>query len=72
MWDALPRPDVDAAPWLIDATESNYGFDVDETELRKLGERLREYDEPLADRTTTRSEEEALGSHGSPEGRMHT
>lgn len=66
-----PGPDVDAALRLINAAESIYGFDVDETELRRLGERLREYYEQLADRMTTLSDEETLGSHDYPEDRMY-
>lgn len=66
-----PGPDVDASLKLLDALESIYGFDVDETELRELGEQLRQYYEQLAARTASAAEDQSgLGSHDYPEDRM--
>jgi len=67
-----PGPDVDAALKLLDAVESLYDLDVDETELRELGERQKQHYEQLADRMATLAEgEEAPGSHDYPEDRMY-
>jgi uncharacterized protein len=67
-----PGPDVDAALRLLDAIEQLYGFDVDETELRQLGEQMQQYYEQLADRMAAVAErEESVGSHDYPEDRMY-
>lgn len=67
-----PGPDVDAALKLLDAIETIYGFDVDETELRQLGEQLKQYYEQLADRMATIAEDgETVRSHDFPEDRMY-
>lgn len=67
-----PGPDVDAAIRLINTLERLYGFDVDEGELRRLGEELKRYYEELADRMQTLTEsEQAMGSHDYPEDRMY-
>lgn len=67
-----PGPDIDAALLLLDAIEALYRFEVDETELRQLGEQLKQYYEQLADRMTTIARGEApLTSHDFPEDRMY-
>jgi uncharacterized protein len=67
-----PGPDIDAALRLIEAAESVYDFEVDETELRELGEQFREYYEQLADRMNSMTEGlESPGSHDYPEDRMY-
>jgi uncharacterized protein len=67
-----PGPDVDAALRLLDALESLYGFEIDETELRQLGEQLEQYYEQLAERMAALVEgEEPMGSHDYPEDRMY-
>jgi uncharacterized protein len=67
-----PGPDVEAALRLLDALERLYGFEVDETELRALGEQLAQYYEQLSDRMSALAAEEApLGSHDFPEDRMY-
>ncbi|WP_435346682.1 proteasome assembly chaperone family protein [Haloarchaeobius sp. HRN-SO-5] len=65
-----PGPDVDASLRLLDALEATYGFDLDETELRELGEQLNQYYQQLSERLATVEGEEALGSHDYPEDRM--
>ena len=65
-----PGPDIEATLRLIEAVERIYDVDVDETELRELGEQFREYYEQLTDRMATMSEAEAAGSHDYPEDRM--
>lgn len=66
-----PGPDIDATLLLLDALENIYAFDVDETELRQLGEQMRQYYEQLAERMATIAEgEEPFGSHDYPEDRM--
>lgn len=67
-----PGPDVEAAIKLLDAIESIYGFELDESELRELGEQLQQYYTQLADRLATLADrEEPLGSHDYPEDRMY-
>ena len=67
-----PGPDVDAALRLLDALQTLYAFEVDETELRELGERMTRYYEQLAERMEAIAESgEALGSHDYPEDRMY-
>jgi uncharacterized protein len=67
-----PGPDVEAALKLLDAVERLYEFEIDETELRTLGDQLRRYYEQFADRMATMAEgEEPLGSHDYPEDRMY-
>lgn len=67
-----PGSDVEAALKLLDALESIYGLDVDETELRELGDQLRQYHEQLAERMQAAAEgEAALGSHDYPIDRMY-
>jgi uncharacterized protein len=67
-----PGPDIDAALKLLDAIETLCGLDVDETELRELGERFEEYYRQLAERMAALTDgEEALGSHDYPEDRMY-
>lgn len=67
-----PGPDIEAALRLIEAAETLYGFAVDETELRELGEQLEEHYEQLADRMATLSEGvESPGSHDYPVDRMY-
>lgn len=66
-----PGPDVDAALKLLNAVERLYALDVDETELRALGEQLKRYYEQLADRMETLAEtDSSLRSHDYPEDRM--
>lgn len=65
-----PGPDVDGALRLLDAIETIYDFDVDETELREFGEELKQYYEQLAERLATEQGGEAPGSHDYPEDRM--
>jgi uncharacterized protein len=64
-----PGPDVEAALRLLDAIQRVHGFEVDETELRELGEQYREYYERLAERATAAQEEGGLS--GYPEDRMY-
>jgi predicted ATP-grasp superfamily ATP-dependent carboligase len=45
-----PGPDIEAALDLLDALESVSEIDVDETELREIGEQLEQYHERLAER----------------------
>jgi uncharacterized protein len=66
-----PGPDIEAALNLIDALEGLYGFTVDETELRELGEQLRQYYEQLAQRMAEIEGDETLPSHDYPEDRMY-
>lgn len=67
-----PGPDIDATLLLLDALESIYAFDVDETELRQVGEQMKQYYEQLAERMTAIAEgEEPFGSHDYPEDRMY-
>ncbi|WP_254272534.1 proteasome assembly chaperone family protein [Haloarcula marina] len=67
-----PGPDIDAALRLLDVLTDVYGFTVDETELRELGEQFSEYYEQLAERMAAISEGgETLGSHDYPEDRMY-
>jgi len=66
-----PGPDIDAALRLLDAIETLYGIAVDESELRELGEQLKQYYEQLVERLTAVEGEEALGSHDYPEDRMY-
>jgi len=67
-----PGPDVDAALKLLAAIEDLCDLDVDETELRELGDQLRQHYEQLADHMATIAEgEDALGSHDYPEDRMY-
>ncbi|MFB6073866.1 MAG: proteasome assembly chaperone family protein [Haloarculaceae archaeon] len=66
-----PGPDVDAALKLLDAVQSIYDLDVDETELRELGEQLKQYYEQLAERVAAARGEEPLASHDYPEDRMY-
>lgn len=66
-----PGPDVDAALRLLDAIETLYAFDVDETELRQFGEELKQYYEQLAERLATDQGGDAPGSHDYPEDRMY-
>lgn len=65
-----PGPDIEAALRLLDALERIYAFEVDETELRELGEQMQQYYEQLAERMA-KPGEEALGSHDYPEDRMY-
>lgn len=67
-----PGPDVEATLKLLNAVESLYGFEVDETELRELGERLHRYYEQLADRMASRPEgDDGTGGYEYPEDRMY-
>ena len=67
-----PGPDIDAAIRLLNAIETLYGFDVDETELRQLGHQLQQYYEQLADRMAAIAEsEDSITSHDYPEDRMY-
>lgn len=67
-----PGPDIEAALRLLDALESIYAFDVDETELRELGEEMKQYYEQLVDRMNAIAEsDESLGTHDFPEDRMY-
>ena len=66
-----PGPDVEAALKLLDALERIYGVDVDETELRELGEELKQYYEQLAQRMNQAQGDESLSSHDYPEDRMY-
>lgn len=67
-----PGPDVDAALQLLAVVETLYGLDVDQTELRELGEQLRQYYEQLAERMAAMAVGgESLASHDYPEDRMY-
>lgn len=67
-----PGPDVDASIKLLDALESLYAFEVDETELRQLGEEMRQYYAQLGDRMAKLAEgEKSVSSHDYPEDRMY-
>lgn len=66
-----PGPDIEAALRMLGVLETLYGFDVDETELRDLGEEMNQYYEQLAERMANPPGEEPLGSHDYPEDRMY-
>jgi uncharacterized protein len=67
-----PGPDVDAALKLLAATDDLCDLGVDETELRELGDQLRDHYEQLADRMATMAEsEESLTGRDYPEDRMY-
>lgn len=67
-----PGPDIDASLKLLDAIETICGLDVDETELRALGEQFKQHYQQLADRMATlANEEEGIRSHDYPEDRMY-
>lgn len=67
-----PGPDIDASLKLLDALERLYGLDIDETELRQLGEELKQQYEQLADRMAALAEgDSSLPSHDYPEDRMY-
>ncbi|MBX0295688.1 proteasome assembly chaperone family protein [Haloarcula nitratireducens] len=67
-----PGPDIDAALKLLDVLTTVYGFEIDETELRELGEQFKQYYEQLANRMASVAEEsDSLGSHDYPEDRMY-
>lgn len=67
-----PGPDIEAALKLLDAVETLYDLDVDETELRELGEELKQYYEQLNERMQALAEgEQPIGSHDYPEDRMY-
>lgn len=65
-----PGPDIEATLRLLDAAERLYAFDVDETELRQLGEEMRQYYEQLAERMAAAAGEEGRGSRDYPADRM--
>ena len=66
-----PGPDVDAALRLLGTIETLYGVEVDESELRELGEQFKEYYEQLVERMTAAEGDQALGSHDYPVDRMY-
>lgn len=67
-----PGPDIDASLKLLDAIENICGLDVDETELRELGEQLKQHYQQLAERMAALAKgQEAFGSHDYPEDRMY-
>ena len=45
-----PGPDVDAALLFLDALESVYGFDVDQSELEDLSQEIKTHYETLGER----------------------
>lgn len=65
-----PGPDLEAALRLIDALEAIYEIDVEEEELRRQSEELRDYYSRLADRMTS-LEEGASRDRGYPEDRSY-
>jgi uncharacterized protein len=67
-----PGPDVEAALKLLDAVQTLYAFEVDQTELEELGVKMKQYYEQLADRMARLADgEEPFGSHDYPEDRMY-
>lgn len=66
-----PGPDLDAALHLLAALETEYGLDVDETELRQRSAELKEYFDQLASRMDEFDTGEAsMGTQDYPEDRM--
>jgi uncharacterized protein len=65
-----PGPDFESALLFLDALESLYGFEVDETELRRRSEEMKRYYQELADRMQTLEQSERTGSREYPEDRM--
>lgn len=71
VWTHPPGPDIEASLKLLAALETIYGFDIDESELRQLGEQLKEYYEQLAERMATIADQESSTNHDYPEDRMY-
>lgn len=66
-----PGPDLDAALLLLGAIQDVYGFAVDEAELERMAEEMREYYSELADRMEELGRSDAAGSRDFPEDRMY-
>lgn len=66
-----PGPDLDAALLLLDAVQTVYDFSVDESELERMAEEMREYYDELAGRMEALSESDGVGSRDFPEDRMY-
>jgi len=65
-----PGPDFESALLFLEALESLYGLEVDETELRTRSEEMKRYFQELADRMQSMEQGEPLGSRDYPEDRM--
>lgn len=66
-----PGPDFESALLFLDAVESLYGLEVDETELRTRSEEMKRYFQELADRMQSIEQTEHLTSRDHPEDRMY-
>lgn len=66
-----PGPDFESALRFLDALETLYGLEVDETELQTRSEEMKRYFEELADRMQSMEQGERLGSRDYPEDRMY-
>lgn len=67
-----PGPDLDAALRLLEGLESVYPVDVDERELRRRSEELKQYYEALASRLTAmQRRENSLEDRDFPDDRMY-
>lgn len=66
-----PGPDLDAALELLAALEAEYGFEVDETELRERSEEQKRYFAQLASRMDEFGGEASRSGQDYPEDRMY-
>jgi uncharacterized protein len=65
-----PGPDFEAALRFLDALETLYGLEVDETELQARSEEMKRYYEELATRMQSMEGRDASGGRDYPEDRM--